>query len=136
MTHSLKSILTACGAAIFIAGCSTAPTETAEAKKVDPRQGAEVRNICFQSQIRNWKALDNRSVIVEKNFKEEYKLDLIGSCQPQDAFTSIGLISRVVPPGELAAAVQLAEDGAAGAGDHGHHEEDQGNQDEQEGDQG
>ena len=85
MTHSLKSILTACGAAIFIAGCSTAPTETAEAKKVDPRQGAEVRNICFQSQIRNWKALDNRSVIVEKNFKEEYKLDLIGSCQPQDA---------------------------------------------------
>ena len=95
MTHGLKTIVAACASALFIAGCSTAPTETAEAKKPDPRQGAEVRSICFQSQIRNWRALDNRSVIVEKNFKEEFKLDLIGACQPQDAFTSIGLISRV-----------------------------------------
>src|SRR5690349_16261548 len=64
MTHPLKMILAACASSLFIAGCSTAPTETAAAKTPDPRQGAEVRNICFQSQIRNWKALDNRSVIV------------------------------------------------------------------------
>lgn len=95
MIHTLKTILAAGASTLFIAGCSTAPTETAQTKTPDPRQGAEVRNICFQSQIRNWKALDNRSVIVEKNFKEEYKLDLIGTCQPRDAFTSIGLISRV-----------------------------------------
>jgi hypothetical protein len=95
MIHTLKTILAAGASTLFIAGCSTAPTETAQTKTPDPRQGAEVRNICFQSQIRNWKALDDRSVIVEKNFKEEYKLDLIGTCQPRDAFTSIGLISRV-----------------------------------------
>jgi hypothetical protein len=94
MTHTLKSFLAACAATLAVAGCSTTPTETAEAKP-DPRQGAEVRNICFQSQIRNWKALDNRSVIVEKNRNEEYKLELIGTCQPRDAFTSIGLVSRV-----------------------------------------
>ena len=33
-------------------------------------------------------------MIIEKGFKEEYKLDLIGVCNPNDAFTSIGLISR------------------------------------------
>lgn len=95
MTHFAKTILAACASTLFIAaGCSTAPTETAEAK-VDPRQGAEVRNVCFSSQIRNWRALDNRSVIIEKSVRDEYKLELIGTCQPRDAFTSIGLVSRV-----------------------------------------
>lgn len=96
MKFGLKTIVAACASALFLAGCSTAPAGTAQAeKKPDPRQGKEVRSICFQSQIRNWKALDNRSIIVEKTFKEEYKLDLIGTCQPQDAFTTIGLISRI-----------------------------------------
>ena len=60
----------------------------------DARQGEEVRNICFQSQIRNWRELDNRSVIVEAGSRDEYKLELIGTCQPRDAFTQIGLVSR------------------------------------------
>jgi hypothetical protein len=95
MTHIAKAFLAACASTLFIAaGCSTASTEKAEAKP-DPRQGAEVRNVCFSSQIRNWRALDNRSVIVEKGLKDEYKLELIGTCQPRDAFTSIGLVSRV-----------------------------------------
>jgi hypothetical protein len=78
---------------MFIAACSTSATEMADAKP-DARQGDEVRQICFQSQIRNWRTLDNRSVIVEKGVRDEYKLDLIGSCQPNDAFLSIGLVSR------------------------------------------
>jgi hypothetical protein len=70
---------------------ATSTTET----KPDPRQGKEVSQICFSEQIRNWRSDDNKSVIVEKGLKEEYKLELIGTCQPQDAFTSIGFISRV-----------------------------------------
>ncbi|MDP3739537.1 MAG: hypothetical protein Q8R02_19270 [Hyphomonadaceae bacterium] len=27
--------------------------------------------------------------------RDEYKLELIGACEPEDAFTSIGLVSRV-----------------------------------------
>lgn len=94
MIHNLKAIVSAGISALLIAGCSTAPTQAADAKP-DPRQGAEVRNICFQSQIRNWRALDSHSVIVEMNSKEEYKLDLVGGCEPKDAFVSIGFISRV-----------------------------------------
>lgn len=94
MQITLKTILAACASTMFIAACSTAPVETAE-KKPDLRQGEEVNNICFQTQIRNWRALDHKSIIVEKGLNEEYKLDLIGTCDPQDAFTTIGLVSRI-----------------------------------------
>lgn len=90
----MRVFLTAMTAALLAAACQSAPTDTAKAEKPDPRQGEEVSQICFQSQIRSWKELDNKSVIVEKGVREEYKLDLIGPCQPDDAFTSIGLISR------------------------------------------
>lgn len=94
MTRSISFIAAACAAAMFAAACSSAPAaETADAKP-DVRQGAEVRNICFQSQIRSWRELDNRSVIVEVGSSKEYKLELIGGCQPRDAFTQIGLVSR------------------------------------------
>lgn len=89
----MRIVLAAC-IAVVTASCTTPDTSTVEAKP-DPRQGKEVREICFSDQIRNWRANDNRSVIVEKGFKQEYKLELIGTCQPQDAFTSIGFISRV-----------------------------------------
>lgn len=98
MAINPKFILAACAAVLF-AGCTTPPAQTAaqiaENAKPDPRQGEEVRNICFTQQIRSWRALDRRSVIVESGVREEYKLDLVGGCQPDDAFTSIGLISRV-----------------------------------------
>jgi hypothetical protein len=94
MTRNIRYIVAGCAAALFAAACSSAPaTETADAKP-DARQGEEVRNICFQSQIRNWRELDNRSVIVEAGSRDEYKLELIGTCQPRDAFTQIGLVSR------------------------------------------
>lgn len=93
MIAKVKLILAA-GAAILFAGCSTAATDTAE-KKPDPRQGEAVRSICFANQIRNWRENDRDSVIVEAAGRQEYKLELIGGCQPNDAFTSIGLISRV-----------------------------------------
>lgn len=93
MKTPLKMILGACASTLLVA-CTSAPTEVADAKP-DPRQGEQVRNICFQQQIRNWRKLDNRSVIVEVGVREEYKLDLMGTCQPDDAFTSIGLVSRM-----------------------------------------
>lgn len=87
-------LILAASAAILFAGCSTAATETAE-KKPDPRQGESVRSICFSNQIRSWRENDRNSVIVEAARGDEYKLELIGGCQPNDAFTSIGLVSRV-----------------------------------------
>jgi hypothetical protein len=94
MTQTFKFIASAVAAcaAIAAAGCTTR-SDSANAEP-DVRQGAEVRNICFQSQIRNWRTLDNRSVIVEVGVRDEYKLDLIGACDPGDAFMNIGLVSR------------------------------------------
>ncbi len=94
MTRNVRYIVAGCAAAMFAAACSSAPTTEAADAKPDVRQGAEVRNICFQSQIRSWRELDNRSVIVEVGASKEYKLELIGGCQPRDAFTQIGLVSR------------------------------------------
>jgi len=109
MQKTFRTLLAACTAAVVAAACSTAPTETADAKP-DPRQGAEVKNICFQSQIRNWSALDRRAVIVEKGVNDYYKLDLAGTCDPQDAFNSIGLISRPAGGSCLETGDQLVTD--------------------------
>jgi len=93
--HKIRYFVAACGTALLLGACSTAAnTEKADAKP-DPRQGKEVSQICFSQQIRNWRENDRHSVIVEKGMKEEYKLDLVGACQPDQAFTSIGLVSRV-----------------------------------------
>lgn len=81
-------------AALMSVACQTS-TETEAAAKPDAREGKEVSQICFSQQIRNWKANDRNSIIVEKNRDQEYKLELAGSCNPQDAFTTIGLVSRV-----------------------------------------
>jgi hypothetical protein len=90
---SKTKFLFAAAAAALLASCATPATNLADAKP-DPRQGEEVDNICFAQQIRNWRELDNRSVIVEANSRDEYKLELIGTCNPRDAFLSIGLVSR------------------------------------------
>ncbi len=94
----MKHIVLLAGAALLMAACetpaSTAARKEAEAKP-DPRQGKEVSQICFNQQIRNWRQNDRQSVIVEKGVRDEYKLDLIGTCEPDDAFTTIGLISRI-----------------------------------------
>jgi hypothetical protein len=94
MTSKSKFAIAACSSAFLAAACTTPATETADATP-DPRQGKEVRQICFNQQIRNWRENDRRSIIVEKGVSEEYKLDLVGTCQPGDAFLRIGLVSRV-----------------------------------------
>lgn len=93
MTINRKHVLAAC-AAILLAGCSTPAVDTADAKP-DPRQGEQVRNICFTQQIRGWRSLNNRAIIVQARVNDEYKLDLVGACNPDDAFNSVGLVSRV-----------------------------------------
>lgn len=92
MMKNARFIVAAAASALF-AACATPPADMADAKP-DPRQGEQVNNICFTQQIRNWRELDNRSVIVEAGVRDEYKLELIGTCNPRDAFLNIGLISR------------------------------------------
>lgn len=115
--HKLKYILAACSSALLIGACTTpaGSADTAEAKP-DPRQGKEVQQVCFNSQIRNWRENDHKSVIIEKGLKEEYKLDLIGACQPDQAFTSIGLVSRVGGGSCLSSGDRLVTDARFGDG--------------------
>ena len=80
-------------AALLSASCATPPVETARAKP-DPRQGAELTRICFKSEIKDWRKHDDRSVIIRVTNKNAYKLELMGACQPEDAFMSIGLDNR------------------------------------------
>ncbi|MDP3495516.1 MAG: DUF6491 family protein [Hyphomonadaceae bacterium] len=94
MQNTFKAILAACAStAFFTAACSSSPAQTADAKP-DPRQGEQVKNICFQSQIRSWRENDRSSIIVEKGMKDEYKLELVGACQPDNALFSVALVSR------------------------------------------
>lgn len=84
----------ACGA---LAACSTQPTQAAEAAKPDPRQGKEVKQLCFNQQIDSWRENGRSSVIVRRGVKEEFKLDLSGLCDPDRAFVRVGLVTRGSP---------------------------------------
>lgn len=105
----MRYFIAACASALLAAACTTPPAETAEAKP-DPRQGKEIRQICFNSQIRNWRENDRKSIIVEKGVNDEYKLELIGTCEPEDAFLNIGLVSRVGGGSCLSSGDQLVTD--------------------------
>lgn len=91
----MKRILMAVTAALAFGACQTSDTSDTAQTEPDPRQGAEVRQICFSSQINGWRENGRNSVIVEKRHNEEYMLELSGGCEPQDAFLSIGLKSRL-----------------------------------------
>lgn len=78
-------------AGFLAAGCET---KQVVEEKPDPRLGKEVAQICFTSQIRSWQPLGDRAVTVEVGVKDNYRLALAGTCRPQDAFTTIGLVSR------------------------------------------
>lgn len=85
----------AAAAAILLSACASPPAAEMADAKPDPRQGEEVNDICFMQQIRNWRENDRRSIIVEVGVRDEYKLELMGTCQPEDAFLSVGLVSGV-----------------------------------------
>ena len=91
----MKAFIASTAAVLLATACQSGGpgTETADAEP-DIRQGEEVSQICFSSQIRNWRENDRKSVIVEKGVNEEYKLELVGACDPQSAFLSIGIVSR------------------------------------------
>ena len=76
---------------VFLSSCTNAPVENNQEVKINPRQGEEVRQICFASSINGWREVDGErsSVILTKGVSEEYKLDLSGICDLTYAFNSI-----------------------------------------------
>ena len=87
ITFSLLALLSA---------CTSLPPESNREVEVSPRQGEEVRQICFASSINGWREVDGErsSVILTKGVSEEYKLDLSGICDLTYAFNSIATRTR------------------------------------------
>ena len=56
--------------------------------------GEQVDRICFTRQIDSWQRLDDRSIVVRRGMNEYYRLELMGACDPRDAFVAIQLESR------------------------------------------
>ena len=61
---------------------------------LDGVQGERVSSVCFLRDIRNWYALDERSVIIQRGRDDYYKLDLIGACDTRQAFLTLRTQSR------------------------------------------
>ena len=81
---------------VFLSSCTNAPVEINQEVQINPRQGEEVRQICFASSINGWREVDGErsSVILTKGVSEEYKLDLSGICDLTYAFNSIATRTR------------------------------------------
>ena len=82
-------------------------SETGE--KADPRIGEKVNRICFQRNIRNWRAVEGEDnvVLLEENLNDWYRVEVIGACRYRDfRFTqTIALASNpvggCVTPGDV-----------------------------------
>ena len=81
---------------VSLSSCTNAPVENNQEVQINPRQGEEVRQICFASSINGWREVDGErsSVILTKGVSEEYKLDLSGICDLTYAFNSIATRTR------------------------------------------
>ena len=81
---------------VFLSSCTNAPVVINQEVQINPRQGEEVKQICFASSINGWREVDGErsSVILTKGVSEEYKLDLSGICDLTYAFNSIATRTR------------------------------------------
>ena len=80
----------------LLSACTSVPPESNREVEVSPRQGEEVRQICFASSINGWREVDGErsSIILTKGVSKEYKLDLSGICDLTYAFNSIATRTR------------------------------------------
>jgi hypothetical protein len=85
-------------AAFGLAACQTAAErETADAETaalIAARQGAEVDRICFTGNINGWNELSRNAILLEEGVNDWYKVDLVGTCEPEWAFNTIAIASR------------------------------------------
>ena len=114
------AIVPALLAASLAAACSTTEERQEAAAAVEreiaARQGEEVNRICFARQIDSWRALDRRSILLRNGVRDWYKLDLIGSCEPDWAFNAIAVRSRPAASSCLSPGDQIITDDAAVSG--------------------
>ena len=96
----MKTQFLAGAAASCLALCLPAASAAlaGEEDKADPRIGDSVNQICFQRNIRNWRAVEGEDnvVLLEENLNDWYRVELIGACRYRDLrFTqTIALASR------------------------------------------
>ena len=81
--------------AAALVGCnSTSQSENDEV--ISARQGKEVSQICFASNIDGWKELEGetKALILTKSLNEEYKVELSGFCNTRNAMFGIATKTR------------------------------------------
>ncbi len=66
-------------------------------------RGETVQSVCFTRQINSWYPLSDEAIIVQRGLDEYFRLQLIGLCEPDEAFSSVNLRTRsgaCVSPGD------------------------------------
>jgi len=90
---SIQRISMLIAVAILLGSCQGSDGSRQQAV-LDGSQGERVSSVCFLRDIRNWYALDERTVILQKGRDEYYRLNLIGACDPRQAFLTLRTESR------------------------------------------
>ena len=84
--------------ALAVIGCTQTTVTEVDPQPTLPnsRQGEEVRQICFASSINGWKEFkgERHSVILTKAVRDEYKLELSGTCDISKGMNSIATRTR------------------------------------------
>ncbi|MAY55297.1 MAG: hypothetical protein CMQ46_11850 [Gammaproteobacteria bacterium] len=77
--------------ALALSACGSSPQNEALRNGT---AGEEVNSICFSRNIDSWREHSATSVILRANIDEYYLVDLVGACQPSEAFATISVESR------------------------------------------
>ena len=78
--------------AVALSACETTSQDAAENNEPDPRQGEEVRQLCFTGSINGWSEGPTRkSIILSKGVRDKYLVTVSGVCDIDDAFMRVGI---------------------------------------------
>ena len=91
----MKNLILGVSLTLLLASCATTE-QLDKPKEIDPRQGEVVSRVCFTGNMDGWSTIENdsKALIVYGRRHEPFKLQLIGTCDPEWAMMRIATIQR------------------------------------------
>lgn len=83
---------------VGLTACASNNTETTEIPlENDPRIGESVHHICYTGITDGWGEVDNDpdAIILTRGLRDQYKLKLIGACDPDWAMFKVAFVQRM-----------------------------------------
>ena len=91
----LKSIVSFCAISTLTA-CGVTEEVAFVPLENDPRIGAQHKKVCYTEKLKSWDDVrnDSRAIVIQTQNDRQFKLRVVGDCDPQDTLFQAAFITR------------------------------------------